>query len=113
MNVQTEIIPSTEKSSKPIEYGSNLIVKELDDKIIICAKNTTKLKQGVFELEADQIKIESGVGIKITSKGKDTLVISVDLTKIEEAMFDLKNSTNDRLKVIEAVFSKILKQAKN
>jgi len=97
---------------KIIEYGTGLIIKELDDKKIICAENTTKIQQGSFVLESDVIKIESGAGVRISSKGKDTLIISADLTKIDEKLFDLRKDVDARLKVIETVFAKILKQVK-
>lgn len=98
--------------SKPIEYGSGLIVKHLDDKILITAQSRTRLKEGNFLLEAEHINIEAGPGIKISSKGKDTLVISCNLTKVEESLYDFKKEVDERLKAIEKAFSIILKQGK-
>lgn len=98
--------------SKPIEYGSGIIVKELDDKILITAQCRTRLKEGNFLLEAEHINIEAGPGIKISSKGKDTLVISCDFKKMEESFFDFRKEVDDRLKSIEKAFSIILKQVK-
>lgn len=110
--VSIEQSTSTEIKQLPIEYGSGILVKYLDDKIIICAKNTTKLQQGSFTLEADVIKIESGKGVVISSKGKDTLVISADLIKLDEMIFDLKKDTDARLKNIEQAFAQILRTIK-
>lgn len=98
--------------SKPIEYGSGIIIRYLDDKILISAKSTTRLKEGNFLLEAEVIHIEAGPGIKISSRGKDTLVISCDLTKLEEKIYDLQKDVNSRLEIIEKVFSQILKNTK-
>ena len=98
--------------TKPIEYGDGLIVRNLDDKILISAQCTTRLKEGNFLLQAEVINIEAGPGIKISSKGHDTLVISCDLTKLEVKIFDMQKEMNTRLEVIEKVFGKILKQVK-
>lgn len=98
--------------TKPIEYGSGIIVKELEDKILICAENKTRLKEGNFSLEAYEIIIKAGKGIKISSIGKDTLVITADTTNQDEANFDFRKEIDERLKNIEVVFAKILKQAK-
>lgn len=108
--IQTLIEPS---KPKPIEYGSGIIVKELEDKILITAQCRTRLKEGNFLLEADHITIEAGPGIKISSKGKDTLVISCNLTSMEESIFDFKKEIDARLQTIEKVFTKILKQVKS
>lgn len=99
-------------TSKPIEYGSGITVKELPHKILITAQCRTRLKQGNFLLEAEVIYVEAGPGVKISSKGKDTLVIAADLTKLEEAIFDLQKNTDERLAVIEKVFAQIIKNAK-
>lgn len=95
-----------------LEPGSNIEFKELEDKIIVAAKNTTKIKEGNFLLEAEQIVIKAGVGISISSIGTDTLVISANHTKMEEGLYDLRKEVDERLKVIEQVFSQILKNAK-
>ena len=89
---------------KPFEAGTNIEFKELDDKILITAKNKTRIKEGNFSLEADEIIIESGPGIKISSKGKDTLVISADLKKMEESLYDF----NKRLVVMEKSLVNVL-----
>lgn len=93
---------------KPIEYGHGLVVKELDDIILITTEGRTHLKEGNFTLDAEVIHIEAGPGIKISSKGKDTLVISVNTTKMEEKIFDL----NKRFEVIEKGMTKIMKANK-
>lgn len=107
--IQTLIEPS---KPKPIEYGSGIIVKELEDKILITAESRTHLKDGNFLLDAKVIHIEAGPGINISSKGKDTLVISCNLTKMEESLYDFKREIDDRLRTIEKAFSSILKQVK-
>lgn len=94
------------------EYGTGIVVKEMPDKIMVCAENTTRLIQGNFILEGKEIIVESGEGIKISSRHPNILVISVDTKKQDEAFFDLKKNTDERLKVIEQVFSKILKSIK-
>ena len=96
---------------KPFEAGTNIEFKELDDKILITAKNKTRIKEGNFSLEADEIIIESGPGIKISSKGKDTLVVSAVHTKMDEAVHDMKEM-NKRMEVIEKSFVNILNQLK-
>ena len=97
---------------KPTEFGEGLIVRELDDKILITGQTRTALKDGHFLLDAEVIHIEAGPGIKISSKGKDTLVISCDLTKHEAKLYDMKKEMDERLKTIEAIFLKIVKDAK-
>ena len=79
------------------EAGSNIEFKHLDEKTIIAAKNTTRIKESNFELEAEQIIFKAGHGIKISSIGKDTLCISADTTKMDEAIFDFRK----RLEVVE------------
>jgi len=90
---------------KPIQLGENLIIRNLDDKTLITGQSRTALKEGHFLLDAEVIHIESGPGIKIYSKGKDTLVISCDLTKIDAKIFDF----NARLEVVEKSLATILK----
>lgn len=107
-----ETLTEVAMQHKPIEYGSGLIVRHLDDKILISAQCTTRLKEGNFLLEAEHITIEAGPGIRISSKGKDTLVISCNLTKMEEKIFDLKQEVDKRLETIEKIFTKIIKDAK-
>lgn len=107
--IQTLTEPS---KPKQIEYGSGIIIKELDDKILITAESRTHLKDGDFLLDAKVIHIEAGPGIKISSKGKDTLVISCNLINMEESIFDFKKEIDERLKAIEKAFSIILKQGK-
>ena len=109
--METTLEPSMQ--TKPIEYGDGLIVRNLDDKILITAERRTHLQDGNFILNAQVIKIEAGAGIKISSKGHDTLVISCDLTQLEAKVYDMQVEMDKRLKVIEQVFTKILKQAKN
>lgn len=99
-------------SHKPTEYGSGIVVKELDDKILICADSRTHLKEGNFLLNAEVIHIKSGPGIKISSEGTDTLVISANLTPLEEKIFDLKEDVDSRLINIERAFKLILKPVK-
>jgi hypothetical protein len=94
--------------AKPIVYGSGIIVKNLDDKILITVQNRTHLKDGNFTLDAEVIHIEAGPGIKISSKAKDTLVISCDLIKMEERIYDFEK----RVELIERVFSRLMKDAK-
>ena len=97
---------------KPTEFGEGLIVRELDDKILITAERRTIFKEGNFILDGEIIHIIAGPGIKISSKGKDTLVISCDLTKIEAKIFDLQQAVDKRLETIEKIFTKIIKDAK-
>ena len=94
---------------KPIEYGSGIVVKEIDDKILICAENKTRLKESNFSLEAHEIIIEAGKGVKISSKGKDTLVISVDTTKQDEKIYDMQQEMDRRLTTIEKIFLQLKK----
>lgn len=97
---------------KTIEYGTGLTVKYLDDKVIVCADNKMRMIEGNFKLEGDTIIIEAGNGIKISSRHPNVLVISSDTTKVDEKMHDLSKSIDERLKVIESVFAKILKSVK-
>jgi hypothetical protein len=97
---------------KPFEAGDGIELKILDDKILISAQCTTRLKEGNFLLEAEVIHIQAGSGIKISSKGKDTLVISCDLTKLEEKFYDLKKNVDSRLEIIEKIFISLKKQSK-
>ena len=90
------------------EAGSNIEFKHLDEKTIIAAKNTTRIKETNFELEAEQIIFEAGRGVKISSRGKDTLVISVELTKIEERIFDFEK----RIAVVEKSLVSIMTMLK-
>lgn len=110
--MSTETIPSTHNHSKPIEYGSGIIVKNLDDKILICAENKTKIREGNFLLVGDNIVVEAGKGIKISSRHPNVLVISCDTSKQDEIIFDLKKEINSRLETIEKVFAKIIKSVK-
>ena len=48
---------------KVFEAGSNIELKDLGDKILVTAKNTTRIKETNFELEAEQIIIKAGAGI--------------------------------------------------
>ena len=98
--------------TKPIQLGENLIIRNLDDKTFITGQSRTIIKEGNFTLDAQEILIEAGPGIKISSKGKDTLVISCDLTKIEAKIFDLQQAVDKRLETIEKIFTKIIKDAK-
>lgn len=98
--------------SKPIEYGKGFVCKELADKILLTTEGRTILKESDFTLDAEIINIIAGPGIKISSKGKDTLVISCNLTKVEEQIYDFKKEIDERLQTIEKVFSKIMKQVK-
>ena len=93
---------------KEFEAGSNIEFKHLDEKTIIAAKNTTRIKETNFELEAEQIIFEAGRGVKISSRGKDTLVISVELTKIEERIFDFEK----RIAVVEKSLVSIMTMLK-
>lgn len=101
-----------ELANKPIESGTGIEIKILDDKIIICAENKMRIREGNFLLQGEEIIIEAGRGIKISSRHPNILVIETNLTKIEEKVYDLQKSMDERLKVIESVFSKILKQIK-
>lgn len=98
--------------SKPTEYGSGFIVKDLPDKKLICVDIKTRIKQGNFNLEGEHIVVECGHGIKISSKHPNTLVISADLTKLEEKIFDLEKAVDKRLETIEKIFTKIIKDTK-
>ncbi len=98
--------------TKPIEYGKGIVVKELDDKVLLCAESKTRLKEGNFHLEAEEIIIEAGSGVKISSRGHNTLIISCNLVKIEEKIFDFQKEINARLEVLEKALHKILKQVK-
>lgn len=97
---------------KPIEYGSNLIAKELDDKTILIAKNTTRIQEGNFLLEGEHIEIRAGKGVKVSSIAPNILVISCDTTKQDEAIYDLRKEVDARLKNIEAIFVKLVKGSK-
>ena len=97
---------------KPIEYGDGLIVRNLDDKILISAQCATRIREGNFLLQGEEIIIEAGRGIRISSRHPNILVIEANLTKMEEKVFDLQQEVNKRLEVIEKVFGKILKQVK-
>ena len=79
------------------EAGQNIEFKHLDDKTLITAKNTTRIVEGNFSLEGEQIIIKAGHGIKISSIGKDTLCISADTAKVDEAIYDFRK----RLDVVE------------
>ena len=105
--METTLEPSMQ--TKPIEYGDGLIVRNLDDKILITAERRTHLQDGNFILNASIIKIESGAGIKISSKGHDTLVISCDLTKLEAKIFDMQVEMDRRLTTIEKIFLQLKK----
>ena len=98
--------------SKPFEAGEGIEFKILDDKILITGQSRTLLKEGNFLLDGKVIHVESGKGITISSRGRDTLVVSANLTKMEEKIFDLQQEVNKRLETIERVFSKILKTVK-
>lgn len=106
-----EIIKSS-MLTKNIEAGHGINIKILDDKILISAQCATRLKEGNFLLESDHINVESGPGIIISSRGKDTLVISCNLKNIEEKVYDLEKSVDKRLETIEKIFTKIIKDAK-
>lgn len=97
---------------KPIEFGENLTIRYLDEKTLITGQSRTLLKEGNFILDSETINIIDGPGIKISSKGKDTLIISCDLTKLEAKMYDLQQATDKRLETIEKIFTKIIKDAK-
>ena len=86
------------------EAGQNIEFKHLDDKTLITAKNTTRIAETNFELEAEQIIFEGGRGVKISSRGKDTLIITADLSKLEEKIFDLSK----RVEVMEKSMVNIL-----
>lgn len=105
---------STETSThlKPFAAGHGIEFKELPEKILITGQSRTHLKDGNFILDAEVIHIQAGPGIKISSKGRDTLVISCNLDKMEEEIFDFKKSVDERLKNIEKAFSTILKQVR-
>ena len=80
-----------------------------EDKLIYKSISTTPFREffteeGNFLLEAETIIIEAGHGIKISSKGKDTLVISANLTKMEEEIFDFKK----RIEVVEKSLVNVL-----
>ena len=105
--MQDTLEPSMQ--TKPIEYGDGLIVRNLDDKILISAQCTTRLKEGNFLLEAEAIHIEAGAGVKISSRGKDTLVISADLTKLEAKVYDMQVEMDRRLTTIEKIFLQLKK----
>ena len=90
---------------KPIEFGENLTIRYLDEKTLITGQSRTLLKEGNFILDSETINIIAGPGIKISSKGKDTLIISCDLTKLEAKMYDLQQATDKRLETIEKIFS--------
>lgn len=107
-----ETILESSMQTKPIELGEGLIIRNLDDKTFITGQSRTHLKNGDFLLDAEVIHIEAGPGIKISSKGKNTLVISCNLTKMEAQIFDLKESVDKRLETIEKIFTKIIKDAK-
>jgi len=110
--VSKDTLSQVDLADKTLKAGSGILFKFLDDKILISAENTTRIIQGSFVLEGKEIVIESGRGIKISSRHPNILVIESDLTKVEEAMYDLKKSTDDRLRVIETVFAQIIKKAK-
>lgn len=104
-------MPTLQESAmqtKPVEYGHGLIVKELSDKVLVTTEGRTHIKEGNFTLDAEVIHIESGPGVKISSKGRDTLVISVNTTNIEEKIFDL----NKRFEIIEKGMAKIMRAIK-
>lgn len=90
---------------KPFEAGSNIEFKELDDKIVITAKNTTRIKEGNFLLEGEEIEIRADKGIKISSIHPNILVITADTAKTQEAIFDF----NKRIEVVEKSLATILK----
>lgn len=108
MDTATEIA----MQKNPIELGENLVIRILDDKTLVTGQSRTLIKEGNFILDAAVIHIVAGPGIKISSKGDNTLVISCDHTKLETKLFDLKNEVDKRLDVIEKCFTKILKSEK-
>lgn len=108
----THILTEPSMQTKPFAAGSGIEFKELGDKILITGQSRTLIKEGNFTLDSDVIHIEAGPGIKISSKGKDTLVISCNLTKFEEQMYELKKEIRDRLEVVEKAFTQIIKSVK-
>ena len=97
---------------KQFESGSGIEFKHIDDKILISAQCTTRLKEGEFFIEGDHVEIRAGHGVKISSIHPNILVITADTTKQDEKIYDLQKQVNARLETIEKVFSKILKQVK-
>ena len=108
--METTLEPSMQ--DKTIQLGENLIIRHLDDKTLITGQSRTLIKEGNFLLDSQIIHIEAGAGIKIHSKGNDTLVFSVDLTKMESKIFDLQQEVDKRLKTIEGIFLKIVKDTR-
>ena len=96
------------------EAGSGIVFKEIDGKTLICVERATslELKEGNFTLKGDSLEIRAGHGIKISSVHPNILVLSVDTSKQDERIFDLQKEIDARLKNIEAIFVKIVKQAK-
>lgn len=107
-----ETIQEPAMQTKPIEYGEGLIVRHLDDKILISACPRTVFKDKEFSIDAEVIHVEAGPGIKISSKGNNTLVVSCDLTKFETKIYDMKQEMDKRLETIEKTFVNIIKQLK-
>lgn len=110
--VTKETITLHDTSHRTVEAGSGIVFKYIDDKIIISAKNTTRIKEGVFSLEGKEIIIEGGKGVTISSRHPNILVIHANLSKVEEKILELEEEVNKRLEIIEKCFSKIMKQVK-
>jgi hypothetical protein len=89
---------------KPFEAGNGIELKNLDDKILISAKCTTRLKEGNFLIEGDSVEIRAGHGIKISSIHPNILVVSADTAKQEEKIFDF----NKRLETVEKSLVSVL-----
>ena len=90
---------------KPFEAGSNIELKDLGEKILIATKNATKLKEWNFLLEGDHVEIRAGQGVKISSIHPNIIVVSVDSTKQDEAIYDF----NQRIEVVEKSLATIMK----
>ncbi len=76
--------------AKPFEAGDGIEFKILDDKILISAQGTTRIREGNFLLQGKEIIIEAGKGIKISSRTPNVLVIEANTTKQDEIIYDLK-----------------------
>ena len=104
----------SDMQEKQFEAGSGIEFKKIsDDKILISATTKTKFLVNGFTIEGKEIIIEGDKGIKISSRHPNVLVISMDITKVEEGLYDLKKEVDARLKTIEEIFLKIVRNTKN
>ena len=87
--------------------GENIKVTVDGDKTIISALtiNQTRLKNGPFIVSGNEVVIEAGERIKISTVHPDKLIISADINKEIVRIVDLET----RIANLEKVISKLLR----